>query len=218
MAQQTRSSTGGLSASERAELQKRDADRAKRDHDSKKKLPKVSEVQWTHRDRKKRSVVQEMTRMMRQLNEFLKVDGIRETAFEPDDAMQKQYRKSRMNVMSARDAHLPPEGIRVNADGSVAFDANGDADVVSQKVLDHFMEANDAAVNCILDAIKDPTLNNELEALHSKHADAPVPVRTAMLLVKHLRSLFDSDDFVYRFLHLLEFIEWEQGRSIHVPC
>ena len=40
--------------------------------------------------------------------------------------------------------------------------------------MDHFIEANDAVVNCILDAVKDPTLNNELEALHSKHADAPV--------------------------------------------
>ena len=35
-----------------------------------------------------------------------------------------------------------------------------------------------------------------------------------MILIKHLRSLYDSDDFVFRFLHLLDFIEWEQGRSM----
>ena len=73
-------SGGGFSAADRAEMRKHDADRARRDHESKKKLPKVSEVLWTHKDRKKKSVVQELTRMMRQLNEYLKVDGIRETA------------------------------------------------------------------------------------------------------------------------------------------
>ena len=103
-------SSGGLSAADRAALRKQDADRAKRDHDSKKKLPKISEVLWTHKDRKKKIVVQELTRMMRQLNEYLKVDGIRETAFEQDEGLQRQFRRTRLNALSVRDAALPPEG------------------------------------------------------------------------------------------------------------
>ena len=45
---------------------------------------------------------------------------------------------------------------------------------------------------------------DELSALH----DANTGKRTAILLVELLQKKFDSDDFVYRFLHLLDFIDF----------
>ena len=67
-------------------------------------------VEWTYKDRKKPKVVQELTRMIRQLREYTKVDGIRETAHEMTNAKQEEYRKVRNSVLSAADIDKPPPG------------------------------------------------------------------------------------------------------------
>lgn len=203
-----------MPADERAEMQRIAREQSIRDHEAKKKLPKITEVTWTHKDRKKNTVVQELTRMMRQLQDYLKIDAIRETAFVQNDGEKAQLRAVRMQPLSFADADKPPPGLQLAADGSVVTDPNGDPNVTNARQYDAFQEANMTLVNCILDAIRDPTLNNELEKIHSRHADAQIAARTGILLIKHLKDMFDSDDFVYRFLHLLDFIEWEQGRSV----
>ena len=203
-----------MSTDERAEIQQLAREQALRDHEAKKKYPKVSEVSWTHKDRKKRTVVQELTRLLRQLHEYLKVDAIRETAFVLDENQKAALRATRMAPMSLLEASLPPPGVRLDQDGAPALDQHGKPNIVDHKRYAAFQEANMTLVNCILDAVRDPTLNNELEKIHSRHADAKVAVRTGIMLVKHLKHLFDSDDFVHRFLHLLDFIEWEQGKAL----
>ena len=152
--------SSSVSADERAEMQRIAREQAMRDHEAKKKYPKVSEVTWTHKDRKKRTVVQELTRLIRQLNDYLKVDAVRETAFEADDNRKAQLRAVRMTPLSIADSNLPPPGLRLDQHGQPVLDPNGFPNVANAKQYGAFQEANTVLVNCILDAVRDPTLNN----------------------------------------------------------
>ena len=55
MAAETRSQgTSSATATDRAELRRQEAERARREHEARKKLPKITEVSWTHKDRARR--------------------------------------------------------------------------------------------------------------------------------------------------------------------
>ena len=66
-------------------------------------------------------------------------------------------------------------------------------------------------------AVKDPAINNQLSDLHDAHEVASGTIRrarTAIMMLDLLRTKFDSNDFVYRFLHLIDFVEFEQPKSM----
>ena len=178
---------------------KQDADKAKAraKAESRKTLPNVEDWTCTFKHRKLPSTQASLNKLFREVSQYVKIDAIRETAY-LDEAERTNARDARQAVLRYADRERAPVGKR--DDGSVA-----DADL-----YEHFNEANETAVRVLLSAVKDPSLNNELHAIHEQNEGG----RTAMRIVETLRKKFDSNDFVYRFLHLLDFIEFEQSKAM----
>ena len=125
--------------------------------------------------------------------------SIRNTYYLPAGE-KKAARATRADALSIRNAK--------NAEGKWL------AGPTDEPNMTHFKQANDAAVMVILDTIKDPKLNNELAQLHDRYDDASDSQRTAMMMIMRLSEKIDSKDFVYKFLYLIEFIDWQQPRNM----
>ena len=68
--------------------------------------------------------------------------------------------------------------------------------------------------DAMLDAVKDSQLHNELSTLAEKN----IGKRTSIIILEHLGNKYNCKDFVHRFLHLLDFIDFQQARSQSLPA
>ena len=188
--------------------------------DSRKTLPAIEPWVCTYKHRLLPSTQASLKKLIRECREFVKIDTIRETAFLSDATVPTQdaVRTARNSVLSFADKETIFPGTIVDASAPNGVRGVTGTHEARNAVLYHaFCDANDTAVRIILGAVKDPAINNQLSDLHEAHEVASTTTRrarTAIMMIDMLRTKFDSDDFVYRFLHLIDFVEFEQSKAM----
>ena len=202
--------SGNAAASAADELTKQ-----QRKADGRKTLPTVQPWTCSFKHRLLPSTQASLKMLLRELKAYLKVDAIRETAYLTDEHEKTEARTIRNSVLMWTERQTLVPGTEVHATtGAVRICRHGNGNVIQAERVrhDHFMDANGTMVRIILGAVKDPAIVNQLSDLHD--AQEGKFARTAIMMVELLRKKFDSDDFVHRFLHLIDFIEFEQPRTM----